>query len=448
MVYPDISSDVKINDIDKSAVEADILDRFFSFLIDYLVISPFVLFVLYFVYQNGYQFLKQNPLAPENLNFQVVAAFSYIVLFSIVQILFVGLWRATPGQFFLKLRFESDLPTGVLQFRIFFRQIFVWVSFLLLGLPFLSMLTNKKRRTFYDQIADTTIITSKKSTPGFQLSFENEYKYWQALMVTLSLFIGGLLTSLLLTQYKQVVDRLPSFRNLEKQSFFCPQMNDVKIEGRLQTAIALNLIDQLSNECLDREADFVLWKNKTDQVPMAYWAKSLTTDDLEKEQQYQNKACDHKVSIVQAGFDIASEPSSTLACHFAKAFQKNTFNELLELLDTEQFLSLVLKYEILQENQTLIVQNTQLDDLLVKIEKYQNLKSVKSYLIGEYLNQLAQPEPLPKVYNTDRAMASVQETQTIQTETQKNTQPIEIDSENSEITLQPIDKIKKLLGEL
>src|SRR3954463_13505816 len=107
MVFKDINhSDFLITD--KATSPSRIIDRVFSFVIDYLVLSPFVMFGLYFCFNNGFVYAKNNPLAPENDFFYALMGLSFVLLFALLQVLFVGIWKATPGQFFLKLHFEFE----------------------------------------------------------------------------------------------------------------------------------------------------------------------------------------------------------------------------------------------------------------------------------------------------------------------------------------------------
>ena len=100
MVYQDINQNIELRSIGKSQNSAHILDRFFSFIIDYLVLSPFALMVLYMTFNNGFLYAKSNPLAPENDGFYLLMGVCFVVLFSAVQTAFVRLWQATPGQYF------------------------------------------------------------------------------------------------------------------------------------------------------------------------------------------------------------------------------------------------------------------------------------------------------------------------------------------------------------
>lgn len=369
MVFQDINySQIQVTE--KTIHPAKIIDRIFSFVIDYLVISPFVMFALYLVFNNGFVFAKNNPLAPENDLFYILMAASFLFLFSLVQLLFVEIWKATPGQYFLKIRFEFDEVNSLSMVRLFFRQILFWFSFGLLGMPFLSVLTNKRRRTFYDQVADVSVVTTKEE--AFSFTFEHEFKYWRALVATLTVFFVFIFSTFVWSNYKHIVGRAVSFAQLQDKKFFCDGLESFEYDKRLEAAVALNLVNQLSDECLDREADFVLWKQKYDSYSMAYYAKSLTTDDSEKESKYLSQACDGEAAEAR-----------TLGCRVASAFEKQQFNELYESLSEQSLLSDVLKYEM-----ALKLQKTEeAEESFAKLSQYNSLKPMRKYQLLEMLNQ-------------------------------------------------------------
>ncbi len=401
---------------------AKIIDRVFSFVIDYLVISPFIMFALYLVFNNGFVFAKNNPLAAENDLFYILMAVSFLLLFSLVQVLFVEIWRATPGQYFLKLRFEFDDVNSLSLVRLYFRQILFWFSFLLLGVPFLSVLTNKRRRTFYDQVADVSVVTAKAET--FSFTFEHEFKYWRALVATLTVFFIFIFSTFVWTNYKQIVGRAVSFAQMQEKKFFCDGLETFEYDKRLEAAVALNLVNQLSDQCLDREADFVLWKQKYDGYSMAYYAKSLTAEDSEKEQQYLTKACEG-----QDGDEVA------LGCKVAKAFESQQFEELYMSLNEEGLLADVLKYEI-----ALKLDKT--DDAAANFEnlaQYNSLKPMRKYQLLEMLSEGDVEE------ENQRAPASVPDTEI---EAYTKLQPTAQDSETQIRKSDRHGKIMELLGDL
>lgn len=371
MVFQDINySQFQVPE--KNIHPAKIIDRIFSFVIDYLVISPFVMFTLYLVFNNGFVFAKNNPMAPENDFFYILMAVSFLALFSIVQLIFVEIWQATPGQYFLKIRFEFEEVDSLSMVRLYFRQVLFWFSFLFLGIPFLSVLTNKRRRTFYDQVANVSVVTSKAEAVVF--NFENEFKYWRALVATLTVFFIFLLSSFVWTNYKQIVGRAGSFALLQEQKFFCEGLESFEYGKRLEAAVALNLVNQLSDECLDREADFVLWKQKYDNYSMAYYAKSLTTAEAEKETKYLAKACEGQ---------IGENAEAPLGCKLAKAFSEGHFEELYGELNEESLLNDVLKYEVALKLEKTEEAAANFD----KLTRYNNLKPMRKYQLIEMLSE-------------------------------------------------------------
>lgn len=386
MVYVDIGTPVELNKIGQIKSTAHLMDRFFSFVIDYLVISPFVLFTLYLSFNNGFKYWKSNPLAAENDTFIILSAICFVLYFSLIQTLFVLLWRATPGQYFLKIKMDFGEDASMIFLKAFFRQICFWVSFLLLGLPFLSVMTNKRRRTFYDQISDVTIVSLKNEKVFFD--FELEFRYWRALLATLTMFTAFLFVSLLWGNYEKIVNRAFSFVEFEKRQFFCDEMSEVAGTQRLQVAIALNLVNQLSDKCLDKEADFVLWRQKYNDYSLAYYAKSLTAQESFKEKNYLNQAC--------FGQNSEDTESLNLGCRIARAFKTNNFENLYSQLKDDNFLEVTLKYELSR----IFNKDSDVAANFDKLDAFNDFKPVKKYQViellraqsGEAYDNVAEPE--------------------------------------------------------
>lgn len=372
MVYYDINQSSEVTKSQKTATPALIIDRVFSFVIDYLVISPFVMFALYFSFNNGFLFAKTNPTAPENAVFYVLMAICYFLLFALFQTFFISRWQATPGQYFLKIKFELEEDDSLILIRVFFRQLLFWVSFVMFCIPFLSVMTNQRRRTFYDQLADVSVVSNKEETQLF--TFELEYRYWRALMGTLTLFFVFLFSAFIWTNYDKIVNRSGSFAALKQQGFFCEEIEDVELSNRLETAVALNLVNQLSDKCLNHEADFVLWKQKFNNYSLAYYAKSLTTDDSKKEKKYLAQACD--------GQNTAAFENLSLACKIARSFANQDFEKLYTSIKADQgLLADVLKYELAN---TLGKKEAALENFN-SLTQYNDIKPLRKYQILEIL---------------------------------------------------------------
>lgn len=373
MVFPDIGDPFELNNLNQKKSTASLMDRFFSFLIDYLVISPFVLFLLYTTFNNGFHFWKQNPTAPENEQFFIIFSIGYVVYFCLIQSLFITLWRATPGQYFLKIRFDFHESNDLIFLRAFARQFSFWLSFALLGIPFLSVMTNRKRRTFYDRIGDVSMVSTKNEVQNS--TYESEYRYWQSFVATLIVFVGFLFTALVWKNYSKIVSRSASFVVMNDKKYFCSELDTVAIDERLSVAVALNFAGQLSDSCLDREADFVLWKQKYPDFSLAYYAKSLTAEDAAREKNYHEESC--------AGQNTADFASLTIGCKLSYSFLSGDMDRLYSALNEDNFLSEGMKYEL----GIILEKSEDQGDNFAKIEKYNSLKAIRKYQVVEMLSR-------------------------------------------------------------
>lgn len=376
MVFPDIYSNKKyeVPTVQRD-IPATLVDRFFSFVIDYFVLSPFVLFVLYSTFHNGFAFWKQNPEAPESNIFLGLLILCYVFYFAFAQSLFVIVMQATPGQYYLKLSLQSEDQNKEMYFlRVLCRQLLFWLSFPLFGLPFLSMLTNPRRLTFYDRVSGLQVASAKPSIELFDFGVER--RYWQALMSTLVIFCSFLLSAFIWKSYSGVEHRDFSLSRLQNQNYFCEEMGDsLKSEARLRTAVGLNLVNQLSDSCLDKEADFVLWAHPDSTlVSLAYYAKSLTTTDQHKERLYQQQAC--------ADEETRAFAENSLGCRLSTAFLTADFNSLYASLKGADFLSDLLRYELSQElDKTPQIEKQNFE----RLAQHDELKLMRKYELKELL---------------------------------------------------------------
>lgn len=381
MVFQDISSDVKLNELHVKKSSAQLADRFFSFVIDYFVISPFVFFLLYATFSNGFNFWKTHPSAPENDLFMLILAVSFVFYFGVIQALFITYIGSTPGQYFLKIKmFFKDESVYPVFLKALLRQIGFWISFLFLGLPFLAILAKQDRRTFYDRISESEVI-SLKIEKEMLFGFEGELKYWQSFFSTVIVFVIFLFGIFIWKSYGWVVERSESFAVLNDKKFFCSELEEVELSERLPTAIALNLVGQLSDSCLNKEADFIFWGDKSDDYSLAYFAKYLTTDDLEKERRYLDKACDNK--------DVIKTDKG--ACALAQAFLNKNFESFYSSLTSHDILQVFLKYEL----SIALNKESDIRENFTKLSAYNSLKAVRKYQILEMLSDKKNQSRIP-----------------------------------------------------
>lgn len=375
MVYQDLS-DKNQSISEEFKYKVSLLDRFFSFLIDYLLLSPFVSFFLFLFFKDALRYWKQNPTAPEQAALTLLLGICYVIFFSLIQALFICIWRATPGQYFLKIKIVFENGEGLIFWRAFCRQIGFWASILFLGIPWMALMAHPQQKTFYDRIADCRVF-SRKRIADF-IGFEVEHRYWQSFMATLILFVGFILVAFLMGQFREIENRTESFKQQEKKELFCAELKGVNPSSRLELAIAMNLVGQLSDDCLDRESDFVLWTNKKKDLSLAYYAKSLTEEDRDTEKKYLAQAC--------------NEDSQALGCKISQAFQDSEFEKLYDDMKSQKsILAATLVYEL----STILSHNQDTQWGFSRLAGFDSSKLMKKYILKEILVRKAQVDRIP-----------------------------------------------------
>ncbi len=371
MVYLDISDNHFSSD-QVFKYKASLMDRFFAFLIDYLIFSPFISFALFLLFQDAIRYWRQNPTAPEQTAITCLLGLCYVGLFSALQSVFIAVWRATPGQYFLKIQIHFEYNENMIFWRAFCRQFGFWLSLFFFGIPWLALMAHPQQKTFYDRLADARVFSKKQSSQFF--GFEIENRFWQSFMATMMIFVGLIFFSVVMIQYRDITDRTQSFKQADQQNHFCSELKGVKSSSRLQLAIAMNLIGQLSDDCLDREADFVLWKQKDSDLGLAYYAKSLTESDSSKEKKYLSEIC-------------ALGNEDGMACRLTKAFESADFETLYGYLKKQDsVLATTLTYEF----GLILGKDLDRQKNFDKISEFDSTKIMKKYLLTELIS--ATPE--------------------------------------------------------
>ncbi len=352
--------------------KASVLDRLFSFLLDYLILSPVVSFLILVFFKAEISVWKEYSYSAELQPTFFLLALAYIFFFSLLQSLFAFYWLATPGQYFLKLKLQDEKPEGMRFLRLLLRQLSFWMSVALLGFPWLSVLAHAKQKTFYDRLSEFRVISLKQNQK--YLSFEFETKYWQALVATFMVFIGALLLAYGWQQHRNIKSSSYTFEKMKKQNYFCNDLKSVHLKDRLQTVIALNLVGQITDECVDREADFVLWKSRDhEQRSLAYYAKSLTEKEFKNEERYLLQACD-------------GDKTKYLGCKLADAFLKDDMNLLYKTLASSEFEKNLMISTLRYELGNVLEKSQDRTKNFQALKKYDTHLAVKRYLLNEILN--------------------------------------------------------------
>ncbi len=243
MVIPDLSVPQTQPHSQKSRPPlASVSDRFLSFLLDFLLFSPFItLFTASLVRRAKESFLIHSSM-DEALVFSLLIVLIVVFSTSVFQAFFLFYFQATPGQMFSRLRVIS-FPTGPSRLSLnqcLVRSFLWWTSGLAFFLPFLEILSHPLRRAFYERASDTLVITSKSQfDEGPHILESKFFSSWlrMSFLLLLALTVGAAFKSyrlLLAGEYRKSGDEttvastcgpqeLASFKGLESLdlSFGC-----------------------------------------------------------------------------------------------------------------------------------------------------------------------------------------------------------------------------------
>jgi uncharacterized RDD family membrane protein YckC len=358
MVFPDLlAPEARPKNNDEHFPVAPVADRLIALILDFLIFSPVVsLFVASFLKQTRTFFLLSSS---SQEAFVAALLLTGLVFFLVVllQAVFLFFWQATPGQLFLQLRVVS-YPHGNrgaqerLTLNQCFLRSFLWCTgFLVLALPFLEVASHPLRRAFHERASDTAVMTMKKSYDEgphpIESRFIGSWMRMSFLLLVLFLAIGFLQT------YKGLL--AGEYRGATGMSLVesCKEIKDTELKGsaRLDAAFTMFLLDQISPECLNKEADVVLWNNPVQAEGLGYLAKFASAEQGQQDKYY-NKVCEDANSgiCIMARYisgedsleNLSKEDSRWHTAQFLKsdeAFAKGDYAGSLKLIEKLQKVS-------------------------------------------------------------------------------------------------------------
>lgn len=296
-------------------------------------------------------------------------------------------WRATPGKMIFGLRVETLWPEQrpMNPMAAFLRSVVFCLEILMLGLPWLAILSNERRRPFHDRIADTIVVSKRERRVGPPLL--SEMAFSSGLLAAV-LTCVALVSTFKLTQMgfgaKAVV------ADLELSGDLCPAVGEShtnwipgpgeKKPSRIGVALALFEADAIDEECLKVEADYAMWNG--DQKDLAYLARGLAEkDDEELTQSYLDKACETstpgdacRALTFLRGPEVSEDE---IEAKTAAVEHENRVHELIgDLTPTSSpFLRLLAMRELSMQHQD--------DKALAMIDQFPPQKELGFFLAGE-----------------------------------------------------------------
>lgn len=297
MLFPDLSApEANKNEARfKAPAIAFVSDRFLALVLDFLIFSPIVsLFLASMMRQTKTYFLLDFRSVEGYISMGFMAGYSFaLVVF--LQSVFLFFWQATPGQLFLQLRVKSfPVSRARLTYPQCLVRAFSWTfSCLLVGIPFLEIMSHPLRRAFHERASDTMVVTLKKESDTGPLPIEERFiSTWMRLSFMFALVFATIFAlqgyqELMAGNYKPGID----------PTLYCSEMpaNDLQGTSRIDAAISLFLLNSISSECLNKEAEASLWADPVRTSALAYLAKYLVADVAEQKD-YLAKVCETKSS--------------------------------------------------------------------------------------------------------------------------------------------------------
>lgn len=293
MVYQDLSDKKSPNS--QHFQIAPLADRLLAFVFDLVIFTPVFSFIMAGMFKHVELMYFTSPQSMEFMILILVSVLFGLILAILFQTLFLIWMGATPGKYFFKIRVVSvSEPTKRLRFSQAFLRSSLWAfEFLCFGLPWLEVLSEGKRRPLHDRAAGT--MTSTRKVQGDQGPHILETQFVRQLLVATSLlvltwaiFAGGHF-------YKMAVHGGFKKTELEAEEYLCSSVTQ-SLEShdvRIDKALALYLADEITEECLSSEADFVLWTPSDLEKSWAYLAKGILKKyDSAQLEGYLQKTCD------------------------------------------------------------------------------------------------------------------------------------------------------------
>lgn len=339
MVFPDLSAPEAKPHTNKPAATpiASIADRFLALILDFLIFSPVVSLLTAGMVRQTKTFFLLNANSQEGAIAAGLVAVVVIFLTTLLQSVFLYYWQATPGQLFLQLRVVS-YPQE--QERLSLNQClirsFMWCGgFLLLAVPFLEIASHPLRRAFHERGSDTMVVTLKKVYDEGPHPLESRFISSWMRMSFLFLLLFGVLG--FFRTYHSLKIGAYHEKDNGVAAFACKEIKESDLSGvsRLDAALSLFLLNEITSECLEKEAEASLWGDPVNSQDLAYLAKFMITDGADQEK-YFAKIC---------------ENSSSSTCAIARYMHEDGTKEDLEQASPELWLTRLLVSDEMYTNQ-------------------------------------------------------------------------------------------------
>lgn len=319
---------------------ATVADRLLAFAIDFFLFSPVVHLLLSFLIRKIEVMRVTAPDSTELIALFFVAGVLTIAFVVSLQTFFLVWVGATPGKYFLKLRvIPFDLEKDAVSWPQALLRSVLWIlEVALFFVPFLEILSHKKRRALHDRASETVVVTLKAVGDSGPHQLESHFIRQVLVVCTLVVLswaffgVGRAYRMSLAGSYKKA--------EMAENGQLCQFIEDGSL-NRVDEALALFLADAVSDECVYLESDFALWTADNNLKAWASLAMAVVSkSDTKLSESYlqrtcelapENEACalsnyflgkDSKKNLAKLGQDSSMDEGSSLSAKVLQVMSK------------------------------------------------------------------------------------------------------------------------------
>lgn len=278
---------------------ANPLDRLAAVIVDvFIIIFPVASLFMAHFHKLASQYLIMEDLVSFGFYMflsGLICVFTYLLYTTIC----TYYWGGSLGKLIFKLKVSSLWKGSRLGFwKIFIREFFKVVGLLGLGLPYISVFTNSHRRTYYDRISETLVLSQHQSR---NVSFPHlrEKVFFNGLFFAALFMIISIVSVNIYLNYLELKKPVRSLSFYGEAGALCEDVStfynelsakDQKDNSRMDAANSLYLDNLISKDCFQKE---ILFQTRHGQIDSSYYlGKMLLNSKKEKiVQEYQNKIC-------------------------------------------------------------------------------------------------------------------------------------------------------------
>ncbi|QDK46227.1 RDD family protein [Bdellovibrio sp. ZAP7] len=298
MLFPDLSAP-EINNSKQFKQEpaiAFVMDRFLALVLDFLIFSPVISLLVSGLVRQAKTFFLLNSRSEEGIVAALMILAVSAVAVVLLQAAFLYLIQATPGQFFLQMRVVSypQQQTRLTFSQCLVRSVMWCASFAMFAIPFLGIIAHPLRRAFHEKASDTMVITLKSRHDRGPAPHEQRLiTSWMQLSFAMLALVGFL--GLMKSYHGLTAGEFQVAANNSDAA--CKEIKDKDLMGtqRLDAALSLFLLKEISADCLHKEAELSLWGDPVNSQAMAYFAKFLLSEGADRVD-YLKKVCEERTS--------------------------------------------------------------------------------------------------------------------------------------------------------